>query len=537
MRARQALRVLVPVVGLCHNPALALEPNLPQWGAAKTGAAQQLSTINQFSDVQPSDWAYQALSNLIERYGCVAGYPDGLFEGKRAISRYEAAALLNACLERITEVTDRLQRLLKEFEHELAVVRGRVDALDASTTSLEALQFSTTTKLSGLAVFVMGGNRFLGNAQSQTMACPTIERPPNQFGVEQAQGCFGATTLNYELELFLDTSFTGKDLLRTTLRGGNFVLTNNSFGGPFLAPTNLSQLEIAFQSGAGPNELEIDRLFYQFPMGEFTISLGGRIGQDDMLALWPSVYPSQSILDVSTLNGAPTAYNKNLGAGAGIWWQKNGFSISTNYVAAYGGDGNPSLGGIATAGAGGTGTVQLGYNKANWGIAGIYSQIQNENGWVGYTTNFMFDSLIFNPGTTAAYGLSGYWSPDQAGWIPSISTGWGTNKTTYDPNVANTGLVENSRSWSVALQWQDAFVKGNTVGMAVGQATYATSLYGGGTPQDANYAWEGWYSFQVSDNLAVTPAVFYLSRPQGANTPSGQSFNQLGALIKTTFRF
>ena len=40
---------------------------------AATG--EQVTSITQFSDVVPTDWAYQALSNLIERYGCVAGYP------------------------------------------------------------------------------------------------------------------------------------------------------------------------------------------------------------------------------------------------------------------------------------------------------------------------------------------------------------------------------------------------------------------------------------------------------------------------------
>jgi hypothetical protein len=35
----------------------------------------------------------------------------------------------------------------------------------------------------------------------------------------------------------------------------------------------------------------------------------------------------------------------------------------------------------------------------------------------------------------------------------------------------------------------------------------------------------------------VTPAIFYLSRPEGQNTPTGQSFDNLGALIKTTFKF
>jgi hypothetical protein len=71
----------------------------------------------------------------------------------------------------------------------------------------------------------------------------------------------------------------------------------------------------------------------------------------------------------------------------------------------------------------------------------------------------------------------------------------------------------------------------------VGQPIFATSLYGGGTPRDSNFAWEWWYKVQVSDNLAVTPALFLLSRPLGAKTPAGESFGQLGALLKTTLHF
>jgi hypothetical protein len=83
---------------------------------------EQVTSIGQFSDLRPSDWAYQALSNLIERYGCVAGYPDGMFRGGRSMTRFEAAALLNACLDRVTEVTDELKRLMAEFEKELAIL-------------------------------------------------------------------------------------------------------------------------------------------------------------------------------------------------------------------------------------------------------------------------------------------------------------------------------------------------------------------------------------------------------------------------------
>ncbi len=44
-----------------------------------------------------------------------------------------------------------------------------------------------------------------------------------------------------------------------------------------------------------------------------------------------------------TLNRAPPAYSKNLSAGAGLWWQSNGFSLSANSIAANGDSGNPSV--------------------------------------------------------------------------------------------------------------------------------------------------------------------------------------------------
>ncbi|MCM1985372.1 iron uptake porin [Lyngbya confervoides] len=118
----------------------------------------QVTSVSQLSDVQPTDWAFQAVQSLVERYGCVAGYPDGTFRGNRAATRYEMAALVNACLDNISdqfatkEDLEALRALQEEFAAELATLRGRVDGLEARTATLEAQQFSTTTKLQGEAV-------------------------------------------------------------------------------------------------------------------------------------------------------------------------------------------------------------------------------------------------------------------------------------------------------------------------------------------------------------------------------------------------
>ncbi|MCP9817737.1 carbohydrate porin [Synechococcus sp. GreenBA-s] len=491
---------------------------------------EQVTSITQFSDVQPTDWAYQALSNLIERYGCVAGYPNGTFKGRQAMTRYEAAALLNACLDRITEVTDELKRLMKEFEKELAVLKGRVDGLEAKVGELEATQFSTTTKLKGIATFVIGANSFGGSVDGLRDFAASTE---------------GATTFNYDVRLNFDTSFTGKDLLRTTLRAGNFA--DSAFGNG-----GLNTLEVAFQEDCGSGTdcgdvVAINRLFYQFPIGSnFTATIGGRVRQDDMLAMWPSVYPADSVLDIFTYAGAPGTYNLNLGAGAGIWWQNNGWSVSANYVANNGDVGNPNNGGIGTDGSAQTGTVQLGYAAKNWGLAAAYNYSNGVSPASG-------TPLAIGLGSTGAFfetvnsvGISGYWQPSTTGWVPSISAGWGINSYNEDNDAANFDGVA-SQSWYVGLQWQDAFIKGNALGMAVGQPTFITSCgdFCDKTPFDAGYAWEWWYKFQVTDNISVTPAIFYLSNPLGAfgnaarvaAGENGAALTNFGGLVKTTFKF
>ncbi|WP_241994104.1 iron uptake porin, partial [Chroococcidiopsis cubana] len=149
-----------------------------------TDVLAQVTSVSQLSDVQPTDWAFQALQSLVERYGCIAGYPDGTYRGNRALTRYEFAAGLNACLDRVNELIATatadmvnredlatLQRLQEEFSAELATLRGRVDALEARTAELEANQFSTTTTLSGeivvAAADVFGDERAVRSGEAE----------------------------------------------------------------------------------------------------------------------------------------------------------------------------------------------------------------------------------------------------------------------------------------------------------------------------------------------------------------------------------
>ncbi|WP_413328455.1 iron uptake porin [Synechococcus sp. MIT S9508] len=515
--------------------------------SSDAAAAEQVTSINQFNDVFPADWAYQALSNLIERYGCVAGYPNGTFRGNRAMTRFEAAALLNACLDRVTEVTDELKRLIKEFEKELAIVKGRVDGLEARVGELEATQFSTTTKMSVNSFWVVGAASYGGDAKGYYDGTTTTESTVDT--ADYAAKKAGATSFSYDYRIFLDTSFTGKDLLRTRIRAANIsdLYSGNVVSAGGTSVVGLWSQEYGYNTS---NKLEVDRVYYQFPVGEdFKLTAGAKVRQDDMLAVWPSAYPSEMTVDFFTYAGAPGTYNLSLGAGAGFIYSKNNWNISASYLSINGNNSDPNSGGLASDGAGSNGTVQLSYAPEQWGIAAAYNYGSTDNGVGLYAGNGTpYANKLQTYGVTNSAALSAWWMPAESGLIPSISAGWGINSTgDSSPYGTNPIKSSTSQSWYVGLQWDDAFLKGNALGFAVGQPTFVTSIDKRNSDDDfvadGNYAFELFYMFQVTDNIAVTPAIHYFSRPLGNYTGGGGStttsgtFNSFGGLIKTTFNF
>ena len=466
-------------------------------------------------------------TNLLEK----SGFVESSHEGSHSliiddVASLEMAGLHNSCMNRSASRYDHPESNLETHAINLDPLASTVDGLEKRSFSLKTLQFSTTSKLRGEANLVLGGSKFLGNAQ----------RKIGQPDVARANAKNGATTLNFDLKLLLQTSFTGQDNLVAILRSGNFDGKNNPFGGG--GPSPLSQLATAFQEGKSPAKLGIYKAYYSFPWGKhLRLTLGGTVGQKDMLGLLPGVYPSSSILEMQTLYGSPAAYNQNRGAGAGITWKHQGFSASANYVAGNGNISGPGEGGLGTGKAGSTGTLQIGYEADRWALAAIYSSIQNGHDIVDYGTTMVLESFK-SKGTTSAFALSGYWQPLESGWMPSISAGWGFNSTQYDDSTpTSASLVSQSQSWSVGLNWSDVFTPGNHAGMAVGEPVFATALHNNKLPDDGNYVWEWWYQVRLTDNISITPALFYLSRPFGQDTHSGSTFRQVGGLVKTTFSF
>jgi hypothetical protein len=439
---------------------------------------------------------------------------------------------------------------MKEVEKELAIVKGRVDGLEARVGELEATQFSTTTKLKGKVDFVTGGVSYGGDGYD-------LGEGDNYKGQD-------AFTFNYRLTLNLNTSFTGKDLLYTRLRSGNF--NTNAFSGKGYTG-DITQLSVA-KSNA--DVLKVDKLWYQFPLGaDFQVYVGAKIENYYMLGAPASVY--REILKDFKLGGYYGVYGASTSPGAGIVWKPNSqndpsdpkFTVALNYVAKNGAKGNPRKGGgIGTDTSKGKFLAQIGYGGPQWNINAGYAYIQ-DGMTVGYGTPLGADTTVtggddesfsrgFNDANAVA--LRAWWQPSKASWVPSISLGWDLtsfNSKEFVRNIGGTGFdgaagqkKQTSQAWTVGLNWKDAFMKGNLLGFAIGQPQFETERENG-TPDDGNYAMELYYQFQVTDNISVTPAIFYVSRPfgelTGVNSKTGgtgaEQFNTFGYLVKTSFRF
>jgi hypothetical protein len=486
----------------------------------------QVTSVNQFSDVLPTDWAYQALSNLVEKYGCVAGYPNGKFKGGNAMTRYEAAALLNACLDRISEVTDELQKLLNEFDSELTVLTSRVDGLESKVGQLQAQQFSTTTKLKGEVNMILGGVPDYDQKG--------VSKDPNR------------TAFNYDVRLNFDTSFTGKDLLKTRLRSGNF--SSAPFGS---SSNNLFKLDKAETARDGrDSNVWIDRLYYTFPVGKsLKLTAGTMLRNTEVVAFLPTAYKAQ-ILDFFGLAGAPGVYNKGTGAGFAAQWKqsvKKGnpyFTFDTSYIAERG---NSSTTGMFNNDGAQNINAQLGFKGQNYGVALGYrygsegTRTRVGNGYAG-------NALL--PGQTSnSMSVGAFWQPLDKGFIPSISLGYGFTDLSGDVSAANSPTQRfssskaavSSQSWTVAFRWDDAFVKGNSAGFAFGQGANPNNAATAGPACNATTAcanqndammYEIFYKFQVTDNISITPALFWVD--QMVLNGVGDVW---GGVIQAQFRF
>ncbi len=491
-----------------------------------TGAMAQVTSVSQLSDVRPTDWAFQALQSLVERYGCIVGYPDKTYRGNQAMTRYEFAAGLNACMDRISELiaaatTDLvkkedlaiLQKLQEEFAAELAVLRGRVDALEARTTTLEKQQFSTTTKLNGEVIFALAGVLAGENALGQD-----IDRN---------------VVLGDRVRLNFDTSFTGRDLLRTRLQAGNLDL----FGPVTLTPEG----SLRFNADSG-NQVGIDALLYQFPVGESTtITIEANAGATDDFI--PTLNP---YFDGDGGSGALTHF----GTRNPIYYLLGGSGIGISH----------SFGNVFELGLGyladnGTGAANLPFAK-NGLFNGPYGAIAQ----LTITPSERFQiGLTYIHSYKTDFSTAGETGSNQANFVEFTGLPFSTNSYGIGASFQITpGIVLNGSAgytkarslgagfrgdadiwnWMVGLAFPDLGKKGSVGGVLVGMEPKVTEVDGNlqsalSDDPDTSLHIEAFYQFQVTDNIAITPGLIWLTAPDHNRDNS----DIVIGVVRTTFTF
>lgn len=498
----------------------------------------QVTSVSQFSDVQPTDWAFQALQSLVERYGCIAGYPNGTYRGNRALTRYEFAAGLNACLDRVNEliatatadlVTKQdlatLQRLQEEFSAELATLRGRVDSLEARTAELEAHQFSTTTKLQGEAIFAVS----------------------DVFG--DKSGDINNTVFQDRVRLGLQTSFTGRDVLTTRLAAGNAtaftILGNNN--------TPLSRSGEGLQTfnvgNTGSNAVRIDRLTYEVPVGPAQVYIAAAGGQHSHYAAVNNPYFFDK---TDGGNGALSTFASEnpiyrIGGGAGIalnvpFGKPGGILKSSSITLGYlGSEGNNPGSGAGIFNGNYAALGQLNFSLGDRiGVAATYVHGYNGKGGnlfdgggdlgIGPNASPVVGTQLANSlssqsaSSSNSYGLSVAFRPSDKLSVSGF--------VSYH-DVTGFGKGDDYEAWSygAGIALPDLGKKGNVLGIFGGAQPYSIGRVRGSN--EVPYQVEGFYKYRVSDNISVTPGVIWLTSP-------GQGKNADDAIIgtlRTTFTF
>ncbi|MGP1384554.1 MAG: iron uptake porin [Thainema sp.] len=549
------------------QPSGSTEPQAIAMESSPTDPMAQVTSVSQLSDVQPTDWAFQALQSLVERYGCIAGYPDGTYRGDRSLTRYEFAAGLNACLDRILEITgtggvtdtdlDTIRALQEQFTAELATIRGRVDALETRVAEVEANQFSTTTQLSGQLILGLAG---------ATGAYPGAGEPEATPGIlSNTGGTPGNDTqvgLNYRLRLNLTTSFTGQDLLITGLQAYNFLGDPNSIQGTlgYSDPLSLnaSTVRLGFEpqfpgtnpqtlTPLNPNDLRLYKLLYVFPsfLDDVTFFVGTNAEVTDAFpAVSPFANDTQGALSrFAPYNAAVRVSGGTSGTGlasaGGFIWN---IADSVNLTALYGSvnaplTSNQGLTGGTPLGAGLFGgsyvaTAQLTLtpsDRLQFGLNYAHSYHQINILGTGLSSSDI-GSILFDPNAAqlAAVGGNPVLAIANEG-IQLNSLGATLNWRFLDDvsfvasgayifaDLVDVDASTNFINWMVGLHLQDIFDEGNSAGILFGQPLHRDSIGGVAfNPENAEpYHLEGYISFRVSDNITLTPGIFAVFNPEG----------------------
>ncbi|MCI3280391.1 iron uptake porin [Synechococcus sp. PCC 6717] len=528
---------VLPTPSQPQDQSLGIRRNLPQ-----------VTSVNQLSDVRPTDWAYQALASLVEKYGCIAGYPDGTFRGNRAATRYELAAAVNACLDVISdrfatkEDLATLQKLMQEFANELALVKGRVTNLEGRVANLEATQFATMTVLRS-SVLVNVSDVLSGTfAVPAPLSGPSINDNP---------------VVTYRARFNFDTSFSGKDVLRVRLQAANMPA--------YQAVTGTNMARLAYDTNTA-GAFRVDDLYYRTPLGDrLFLAFDANAGNFDK-----NVFVFNPLLQ-SDETGSLTRFGRFnpiyriAGGGAGLSLRYKilenkergtGIDFNLSYQApranlpfdrsvnppgpnnALGNDNgffNGAYGALAQLDLRPAKNMAFGFTY----VRSFGTNVAGGTGSSGFAGSAANPTGVNDRNTAAdSFGFQFTYRPIQkfnvAGWVGYSDVRIVQNQADFVAGARNAEVL----NWAVSAAVPDLLSKGDVLGIIFGQPPQTINVrntFGGFAPSTAfnSYHIEGLYRYRVSPNIAITPGIIALVNP---NSNSNNSPIILG-VVRTTFTF
>ncbi|MBG1265029.1 iron uptake porin [Nostoc sp. WHI] len=503
-----------------NQPQVLASPDATTQNISQVQVTGQVTSVSQLSDIQTTDWAFQALQSLVERYGCIAGYPNSTYRGNRALTRYEFAAGLNACLDRVNELIATgtadlvskedlatLQKLQENFSAELTTLRGRVDAVEAKTAELETNQFSTTTKLQGQVVAVV----------SDVLSENTVN------GAEITDE---NTTLGVRARIEFVTSFTGQDTLFTRIQANNILSPN--IGTP--------EGNLFFAGEDGNPNAAIDALFYRFPLGEKTqvIAIANAGAADDITSTVNIFDGDGAFGALSTFGTRNPIYSQMEGAGLGVTHEfSDKLALSLGYLSGTANDPTPnnglfngSYGAIAQLTVKPSDRISIGLTYIN-----SYNQplLTGSNAATLAPLDLDADGTLDSQFSSNSYGVQA-----SIGISDKFVLGGWAGYTNSRTLTGNRGEVD-IWNYAVTLGFPDLGKKGSLAGIIAGVEPRVTSSNIAELDSDADtsYHVEAFYQYKLSDNITITPGVIWLTSPDH-NNDNDDVF--IGAL-RTTFSF
>lgn len=498
-------------------------------------ALEQVTSVSQLTDVRPTDWAFQALQSLVERYGCIAGYPDRTYRGNRALTRFEFAAGLNACLDRVNELIaastadlvkkedlNTLQKLQEQFAVELATLRGRVDALEARTSTLEKQQFSTTTKL-GVELVSYLADAFGENA-----------------------GDVNNTNFGYRLRFDFDTSFSGQDRLRVRLQSTNLRRLNTATDFPVGLAGGTDESRFLATSVSQGGEITLNRLQYRFPVGEqLTVYL-------DANSIDPSIVTDPITPFNDQVIGAPSNFGQinpvyfPIGNRAGLaanFRISPAISFDFGYYGEDSTTGGPnfpdSRSGIFNGGYSAWGQLVYGSGSLKFGLLYVnsYSVVNGVDTLAGSNAAKVIGA---GPVIGNSYGFQVNYriSPrfELGGWLGYTAARALGDGTKGDASVWN---------YAINLAFPDLGKTGNLGGIVFGMQPRLTGTSndaiaqaiglpaGQRSDRNTGYHIEAFYRYQFNDNISITPGIIWLTAPNHDD----RNPDVVIGVIRTTFVF